>query len=64
MKKEPFSPFSNRTVTAIINKEHFNAYTTRGESTTMKKLVSLILAVAMVLCVLSFASAEETIAWP
>ena len=60
MKKEPFSPFSNRTVTAIINKEHFNAYTTRGESTTMKKLVSLILAVAMVLCVLSFASAEET----
>ena len=26
----------------------------------MKKLVSLILAVAMVLCVLSFASAEET----
>ena len=60
MEKEPFSPFSNRTVTAIINKEHFNAYTTRGESTTMKKLVSLILAVAMVLCVLSFASAEET----
>ena len=32
----------------------------REENESMKKLVSLILALAMVLCVVSFASADET----
>ena len=51
--------FSNgqKTVTIIQEQKMLKS---REENESMKKLVSLILALAMVLCVVSFASADET----
>ena len=44
-----------------MNTEHFDANKMRGDPINMKKLVSLLLAVSMLLGVVSFAAADEAI---
>ena len=57
-KEMPLALFSNgqKTVTIIQEQKMLKS---REENESMKKLVSLILALAMVLCAVSFASADE-----
>ena len=55
----PLDLFSNGQKTVTIIREQ-KMLKSREENESMKKLVSLILALAMVLCAVSFASADET----